>query len=151
MKLKLRPVRQDDCELLFHWANDPEVRANSFSQGLIEKKDHERWFEHKLAEGIPWFILMNEESNAGVIRFDLSEGKYKTNFLITKDFRGKGLGKEIIKLGLEELERYNSNVSLVFGLVKNDNVTSIRSFLANQFSQLVVDTATLLFERQIKF
>jgi len=149
MNLNLRPVRQDDCELLFGWANDPEVRANSFSQGLIENKAHERWFQHKLAEGIPWFIAMNKETNAGVIRFDLSEGKYKTNFMIYKDFRGRGYGKAIIKLGLEELEALHSNVSLVYGLVKKENVASIKSFLANQFSQEEVDSSTLRFERQI--
>jgi predicted acetyltransferase len=149
MNLKLRPVREDDCELLFNWVNDPKVRANSFDQSLIKIKNHKTWFKKNLKEGIPWFILDTDQSNSGVIRFDKSEDKYKISFMIANEFRGKGLGKEIIKLGLEVLNKSNLNHTLVFGLVKKKNIASIKSFLANQFSQNEYNAYTLLFKRYI--
>jgi len=38
-ELKLRSVRENDCQLLFEWAQDPVVRAASFHSAAISWKN----------------------------------------------------------------------------------------------------------------
>ena len=45
VSITLRFAELRDEALLLHWANDPDVRANSFSHDLISPEDHHRWFE----------------------------------------------------------------------------------------------------------
>ncbi|MGH9508910.1 MAG: UDP-2,4-diacetamido-2,4,6-trideoxy-beta-L-altropyranose hydrolase, partial [Terriglobales bacterium] len=48
--LRLRRATEQDCRLLWEWANDPDTRANSFSSELIPWDDHQRWFRAKLSD-----------------------------------------------------------------------------------------------------
>jgi hypothetical protein len=49
-KLIFRRAKKEDCELIYKWANDPEVRKNSFSGAAITVENHQKWFESKLAD-----------------------------------------------------------------------------------------------------
>ena len=49
--LSLRQVREDDCRLLWEWANDPEVRAVSFLSEPILWDQHVQWFKSKINGG----------------------------------------------------------------------------------------------------
>ena len=42
--IRLRPAGPDDLLLLWHWANDPEVRESAISQNAIGLAEHRRWF-----------------------------------------------------------------------------------------------------------
>ena len=44
MGLYLRKADFKDCDVLFNWANDDEVRKNSFNQNKILYGDHIVWF-----------------------------------------------------------------------------------------------------------
>ena len=46
--LSLRNVISSDKNLLFKWANDPEVRKWSFNKAPITLDEHQIWFEKKL-------------------------------------------------------------------------------------------------------
>ena len=45
--ISLRKATEADSKLYFHWANDPETRANSINTSEIEWKDHLIWFNNK--------------------------------------------------------------------------------------------------------
>ena len=70
--LKLRKVTQEDCELLWQWANDPIVRAASFRSDSILWEDHFEWFNKKLHSfNCYYFIAVNKlEEPVGQIRFE---------------------------------------------------------------------------------
>ena len=59
--LNLRPVTQDDIKLLFKWANDPEVRLNSFNSKEIKWDEHQKWFKVKIESDSAWLILEKNE------------------------------------------------------------------------------------------
>ena len=44
----LREAKWEDMEQLFLWANDKEVRKNSFSMEPISYEEHQEWYEKKL-------------------------------------------------------------------------------------------------------
>ena len=48
--ITLRLACADDEALLLRWANDPQVRANSFSPDPIAPSDHHNWFHQGLSD-----------------------------------------------------------------------------------------------------
>ena len=47
--IRLRPAAPGHKALLLRWANDPAVRASSFSTQPIHVQDHHSWFEAGLS------------------------------------------------------------------------------------------------------
>ncbi|MCP3929874.1 MAG: GNAT family N-acetyltransferase, partial [Bacteroidetes bacterium] len=97
-KIKLRKVRQFDCKLLWHWANDPEVRQSSFNSDLITFEEHLQWFEIKLKDNQSYIFIAEDEKNTpiGQIRFDLRNGTATVNYSVQDDYRGFGIGETIV-------------------------------------------------------
>lgn len=116
---------------------------------MVDFESHQIWFQKKINEGLPWYILELSGQPSGVIRFDLSENGFKINFSISASQRGKGLGKEIIRLGLSEITRIPHNSIFVFGLVKKQNIASAKCFLSNQFLQNDYDQNTYIFQKKL--
>ena len=55
----LRPVSQDDLELLFAWRNRPEVREFMYSSSEIELSTHKKWFASMLEDPSRCSLIMN--------------------------------------------------------------------------------------------
>lgn len=102
--LRLRPARQDDARMLWEWANDPEVRAASFSPALIPWETHVTWFEKKLKDRRCFMFVAEDEEGESVaqIRFDPTpDGTFEVGISVAKASRGCGLASALIKLGVE--------------------------------------------------
>ena len=68
--ISLRKATEADSKLYFHWANDPETRANSINTSEIEWKDHLIWFNNKLNSPDSYLYLMEfNNQSIGQIRF----------------------------------------------------------------------------------
>ena len=133
--LKLRKVTQEDCELLWQWANDPIVRAASFSSEPIAWEDHIKWFNNKLiSPNCYQFIGLNSEDEpVGQIRFDIdSQLQAEVDISIDSNKRGKGYAINLIKLSISYLFR-NTNVEIVNAIIKSENTASINSFSKSEF------------------
>ncbi|WP_061221491.1 GNAT family N-acetyltransferase [Leptospira borgpetersenii] len=129
--LSFRIVQEKDMMLLFQWANDPLVRQAAFHTELISIEDHKKWFFSKLNNfGTNMFILEEEQIPVGQIRFDLEEleGVYYIDYSISEKYRGKGLGKKILILGLKFHESFNQEKLIYRAFVKKNNRASIKCF-----------------------
>ena len=94
----LRKAEATDVDLLFEWANDPDVRKNSFHSEMIDYSTHIKWFEKILASNdVLQFILMDENTAVGQIRIIIIEDEAEISYSIGLKFRGKGYGKIIVK------------------------------------------------------
>jgi UDP-2,4-diacetamido-2,4,6-trideoxy-beta-L-altropyranose hydrolase len=128
--LRLRPARADDAHLLWEWANDPEVRAASFSSDPIPWETHVAWMAEKLGQKGS-FILIAEDREAtpcGQIRLDLRlDGDWEVDISVSKTMRGHGLGSELIKLGVQALLTEHDNAR-VHAFVKLANTSSVKAF-----------------------
>ena len=128
MELRFREVNQSDCRLLFEWANDPVVRQSSFSDKPIEYDDHAKWFEQKLKEEAVKMILFHDgDVPAGLARFENGAGGVEIHFTVAPEYRGRGIGTEIIKKGVEYCEGKWPGARLV-AHVKDSNEASIKIF-----------------------
>ncbi len=136
--LTLRPVRREDCALLWKWANDPTVREVSFSLDPIPWEKHVYWFESKLADPLCLIFIgvsQNDEP-IGQVRFELSDNdKAEIHVVIDESYRGQGYGSKLIDLAVTELFR-NTSVQSVNAFVKSTNHASMRAFEKAGFKKI---------------
>ncbi len=129
-QLRLRRATREDCELLWHWANDSQVRAASFSPDPIPWQTHQAWFEKKNTEsGAEIFIAENENGESvGQIRFERrADGGWEVDVSIAQAKRGRGLAAELVALGVDFLQQKNRG-GKIHAFVKPSNVASIKAF-----------------------
>lgn len=112
--ISLRSATTADEALLLRWANDPQVRANSFSPEPIEPADHHHWFHTGQANPNRLQLIAKSADGCpiGQIRFDREPastegGASEATVDLTLDpcARGQGLAAELVRLGLQKMEQ----------------------------------------------
>lgn len=124
MAIELRTVCDDDCILLYDWANNYEVRKNSFNPKEISWEEHKSWFNKKLSNPFSkLFILEKDKSAVGQIRYDKTdENTWELDFSISQRFRGMGLGKTIVELSMIQIS------GPIVAVVRQNNIASRQVF-----------------------
>ncbi|MCJ8166371.1 UDP-2,4-diacetamido-2,4,6-trideoxy-beta-L-altropyranose hydrolase [Pontibacter sp. E15-1] len=138
--LHLREASSDDLELLFAWANDPDVRKHSFNNSLINLENHTQWFHSVLKnENTLLYIAESDGTPAANIRFTLSGEQALISYSIAADFRGKGLGHTVLQKGIQALRASSPTVKTAQGMVQPGNPASIRAFEKAGFVRVTPD------------
>lgn len=128
-RLNLHLVTMDDAKIIFDWANDPEIRQNSFNTADISWPEHTTWMEHVLEdEHILFFLLVDNDKPVGQIRLAFNDGKWEISYSIAPAYRGQGYGKIILQLAENELIRGGHAGERLYAEVKKDNIASQRIF-----------------------
>ena len=131
----LRPVEWIDVDLLYEWANDKQVRNNSFNTATIQYNDHKHWFEKSMADdNIVMYILCNKESNIGQIRLHCSEHTAIINYSISQRHRGMGYGKIIIHLIENRIVVDKPDIRYLKAYIKSNNIASQNIFADNGYT-----------------
>jgi UDP-2,4-diacetamido-2,4,6-trideoxy-beta-L-altropyranose hydrolase len=127
--IRLRPVNEGDCQLLWEWCNDPAVRARSFNSDPITYAEHRRWLARKIANPDCIFFIASDERNVplGQVRYDIEGEKAVVSVSVDDRVRGQGYGAEIIRRSAEKIFS-ETNVKNIHSYVKPDNEASIRAF-----------------------
>ena len=128
-KLDIRKANERDLEICFYWANDPEVRAQSYNQSPITLPEHTTWFYNKLNDAYSYFYIFELNGNPiAQIRFQVSNNEAVLGYLVGEAIRSKGLGTSILSKGIEAfIKEYQKPVQII-GYVKKVNLPSQRSF-----------------------
>ena len=137
--LSPRKVNLNDARLIFNWANDPEVRNNSFNTNEIVWDEHVKWFHKKIQTDSVWLILEKQNKPVGVIRFDKGDSSYILNYSIAKEFRGFGYGKKIVELGIENLVNQKKEINTIEAHVKLNNQASQKIFHSLGFEKFFLE------------
>lgn len=143
---RLRRVTMDDARLLWEWANDREVREQSFHPEPIPWETHLRWLEARLAEPAScFFIAYSPEGEAiGQIRLQASGREEAVIHLnVAPAWRGQGVGARMIHLA----ER--CGFRWLRAQVKSGNVASRRMFLGAGFQQVDEQEGVCHFQKEI--
>lgn len=129
--LHLRPARDEDCRMLWEWANDSEVRAVSFSSEPIPWERHLVWFRAKREDPACVLLIATTEDGTpvGQARFDVAGDAATLSISLDVAFRGKGYGAEIIASASSALFDAVNGVSTIHAYVKPDNAASCRVFI----------------------
>jgi len=119
-----------DGLILFDWANDSVVRANSLNQEKISILDQYSWFKKKINNIDTRIYILTDiyKSNIGQIRIDKVDKCFEIDYSISKHLRGKGFGNKIVELLLIEMGKIN-----YIAKVKIENIASKKVFIKNGF------------------
>ncbi|MFN2439858.1 MAG: UDP-2,4-diacetamido-2,4,6-trideoxy-beta-L-altropyranose hydrolase, partial [Chitinophagaceae bacterium] len=91
--LTIRKATINDLYTCFNWANDSDVRQQSFNENSIALEGHTAWFNNKLTDAnTHFFILELNQQPVAQIRFDVKNNEAVIGYLADKSIRNKGLG-----------------------------------------------------------
>ena len=134
--LRIRQVEARDCRLLFDWANDPLVRAVSFTPESIPWETHQCWFERQLGNPAARIYVFENESGQPVaqVRYEIEGPRATLSINVDPKLRGHGLGAKVLLLGVEELFNTTS-VDTIDAFVKPSNERSLVLFRTAGFEE----------------
>lgn len=132
-RVYLRHAKQSDSEMILIWRNDPVSRSMFRNSQIISLKTHQEWF-NKMLKSESNHILVASLKNGdqiGVIRLDFdksfSEGEVSIN--LNPDFRGMGLGFDVLNSCSSFVEENFMQCRKLVAAVKKTNHQSINIFL----------------------
>lgn len=134
-RIRLRPALTEDAKILWEWANDPEVRAASFSADPISWEGHLSWLDKKLTidKNYMWIAETVEGEPVGQIRFEArSHNDWEVGISIAKTARGRGCARALIRLGVSALREHDPDAR-AHALIKPSNVASLKAFEKSGF------------------
>lgn len=137
----LRPITDEDTDLIIEWRNSDAVRPYFIYQKPFTREGHEKWMETMIKSGLGYqFIVCRIEDDVPIgctyLRdYDREHNKAEYGvFLGTEDVRGHGIGTEVLSLTLrfafDELD-----IHKVFARAFADNAASVFSFLKGGFEK----------------
>jgi len=119
-----------DLMLYFDWANDPEVRAQSFDSKIIDIESHKKWFLSKLNDDSLLMLVFQNEKNQNIGQIRMQKENEKEALIgisIASDFRGNGYAKEMLQIASDYFLKSNSNY-VINAFIKETNLSSKYAF-----------------------
>ena len=128
-KLKFRFAAAEDVDLYYNWANDEVVRNHSFNNNPIVHENHVAWFNSKLKSEVSKFYLfyIDNDIPVGQVRIDKSNEEVIIGISIDKDYRGKSLGVDMLKLACDSYFEQHPN-AIIIAYIKEENISSYNIF-----------------------
>lgn len=146
----LRPAGIADGKFLYDLHNDPEVRAQSWSQEHVKWGDHLEWLSRKIADpDTRLYVIWLEHEPIGQLRLDrLEDGLVELSTSLHADHRGQGLSEpavaEGVRRAVQELEAREVRVE-----IKPENEPSLRMCAAVGFVETGRDDRRVLMHTTI--
>ena len=149
-KIELSPATDSDEALLLRWANESEVRANSFSPHTISETDHHRWFKEGIDNSNRLLFIAREISGCpiGQVRFDLQQDEAngdireaQVDLSLDRCARGHGYASSIVRLGLQAMEKCWGSKTEAVAEVLESNTASNNCFAKAGFKPEKMNTS----------
>ncbi|HPB32683.1 MAG TPA: GNAT family N-acetyltransferase [Candidatus Sumerlaeota bacterium] len=125
-----------DAEFLFHLRNESEARAQSIHSDEVGWEEHCQWLKGTIQNSDRLLFIaqgVHENEKYGQVRFDVSQETAVISIAIAPEFRGRGLGREIIIRGIQEFSRQHPGVNTIIAYIKPSNAASKKAFQACGF------------------
>jgi RimJ/RimL family protein N-acetyltransferase len=119
----------EDALDVLRWRNNPLVREMSRSHAPIPKQAHLAWYADSL-ENAKRLLLIGTagEVKVGMARFDRQPlSVWEASIMLAPEFRGRGLGKDLLRAGIERLEALHGPTA-VLAVIRISNAASIHLF-----------------------
>lgn len=133
------------------WRNDAETIQNSISKKAVDAKSHDVWFARVMADlACLLFIGEIQGHRIGMVRFDMSPDQKGTgsrgiiNINIAPEARGKGYGKALLAIAIQELD---VSVSSLEAVVLGSNWQSRNLFESLKFECIDEREELIIYER----
>ena len=132
----LRKANDSDCELIWHWRNDPEVRSVALDQEPLAWTTLTDWFYDAQRDPNQQVLIVENAIGQpmGEINFQIDDHHQQAtiSMLLGQENRSRGTGALLVKLALEQLFA-TTDVTRVVARMRSGNVASEKSFRAAGF------------------
>ncbi len=129
INILLRRVMQADAQKLFEWRNNEEIRESSFESAPLTWEAHETWVRRTLErEDRCLLVGEDDEGPVGVLRYDVIGEVAEISIYIVPGRFGKGLGKALLRAGVDWALGHLSGVKTLRARIRPANFASIRLF-----------------------
>ena len=128
--LSLREPTIEDLDKYFVWANDPEVREQSYNSYIIDLESHKKWFESVLDNEAYFMCIFQNEKKEDIGQVRIQKQKDKEALIgisIDSNHRGKGYAKEALILATDLFLKSNTGF-LINAYIKEANLNSKLAF-----------------------
>lgn len=131
-KIKLRKVKETDCDLLYQWQIEPGNRKFSRDENIPLKEDHEIWFKDKLSSNTTAiYIVQFRGMDCGYVRLDhYDDQSEEVSIMLSKQYRGLGLAKAALK-SVTDMTKYDR----LMAEIHPNNEASKKIFLSSGYQQ----------------
>ena len=132
----LRNAVYMDSKMIFELSNDPGVRINSINKAGIDWRSHQEWYDEILGRKNYIFLLAFDKNDnfIGQVRFEIKDTTAVVSISLTKEFRGKGLSRKILKEACTKIF-LDENIATVTAFILPGNLASIKGFSSAGFIQ----------------
>ncbi|SEW03429.1 UDP-2,4-diacetamido-2,4,6-trideoxy-beta-L-altropyranose hydrolase [Chitinophaga arvensicola] len=131
MDLAIRKADADDVQLYFDWVNDPLVREFAINTQPIIFENHYGWFHEKLKSDTAYlYVIEQNHKPVGQVRFDIDKltGEAVIDYSVSTNYRGKGIGKKMLRVAIQKLSADKADKLTLIALVNEMNIPSCRIF-----------------------
>ena len=139
-KVMVREAKLEDSDQYFVWANNPDVRKNSFSHDQISKDSHAKWFSKRISASDSCLLVVAdfEGNDLGQVRFDFDEQKqgWIVDFSIDSSCRGGGYGTTALLEALFWIRQRQQGSLLILAYVLDTNSASKSIFIGLGFKKI---------------
>lgn len=125
----LRTATEEDMDMLFEWANEASVRANSFSTSMIPYEEHKVWYKKiMLSTDCRQYIYMYGGQAIGQVRVSILGTVAEVSYSVCAEMRGMGHGKKMLQLLYKQMQCDYPQVQKLVAKVKPGNIASGKAF-----------------------
>ena len=132
----VRKATIDDLGLYFNWANDDDVREQSFNTSKIEFEDHKGWFENRIKDRDCFMLILENDNNLpiGQVRFQNHRQNHKSviSISIDKKYRGLGYAPKMLEQACDLFFQTFPGFTIE-AYIKETNKASVNSFVNTGF------------------
>ena len=150
MELLMRDVSITDSELLLAWRNEANVQKVSRQKRHLSIREHSEWLSTRLSllSNQPFLIFETEGLKVGIVRFDFDFvlKHFEINITVNPLLRGKGFGKSILKLAIDNCITKHPGTDFYAEVHKNNSASRVL-FLKCGFKELEPRGEFLVFKR----
>jgi UDP-2,4-diacetamido-2,4,6-trideoxy-beta-L-altropyranose hydrolase len=133
----LRPVAKSDVELVHKISNQDSVRKASFNSEIIDFNNHKKWFDNILKSRDEILLIALVKSEViGQLRFSIKDDNCIIGISLLEKYQGKGLGKELLALGIYYMKNNYPNIQEFHAFVKHINIGSQKLFESLNFEKV---------------
>ncbi|MBI5485467.1 MAG: UDP-4-amino-4,6-dideoxy-N-acetyl-beta-L-altrosamine N-acetyltransferase [Deltaproteobacteria bacterium] len=102
---RLRPVAEDDLELVLNWRNSERIRRNMYGDHIISMEEHKAWFNRLKDDSSAVYLLFEVcQTPVGMVYFtdiDRKNSKCFWGFYLGEDNLPRGTGTILGVSGME--------------------------------------------------
>ena len=131
-EFSLREASLEDSEAVFIWRNDPISRSFFIESSVIDRQDHEIWYQKSL-ESPHKHLFIGEvaKQSVGIVRYDATDlnGTLKASINLDPSWRHQGYGQKLLEDSRPLLAKNLNFIRLrLQAEIKPSNVASIKCF-----------------------